>query len=247
MTQSKWVVIPKLNPTATVRLLCLPYAGGSAAVFHRWSDRFSREIEVCAVQLPGRSTRLQEAPFTSMPLLVEALASALHPYLDKPFAMFGYGMGALIGFELARYLRKSSGALPNHLFVGGRQAPQIPINSSPSYNLPEQEFISALAALNGTPTEVLESPELMELILPLLRADFELAKTYIYRAEPPLDALISAYGGQLDAELTREGLEGWSVHTSAEFKVRVFPGDHFFLHTKQLSLIRAIESELAAS
>jgi medium-chain acyl-[acyl-carrier-protein] hydrolase len=234
------------DPLAAVRLLCIPDAGGSAAVFRQWPKYIHPRIEVCAIELPGRATRLMEPPFTSMPVLIEALAGALNPFLDKPFAIFGHELGALIGFELTRHLRRSSDPQPEHLFVGGSRAPQAPINSSPKYNLPDAEFIAELRTMNRTPVEVLDHPELMKLMLPLLRADFELAETYVYRSELPLDVPISAYGGLQDHDTTEEELKGWREQTAARFKLQMFPGDHFFLHAAQADLAGEIYRELAA-
>ena len=248
MSQSLWVKIPQPNPEAAVRLLCIPYEGGDANVFRLWASRFglSRTAEVCAIQLPGRGTRHREAPFTSMPPLIEELAGALQPFLDKPFAVFGHGLGALIGFELTRYLRQNSGPQPQHLFVGGRRAPQSPSNRSLRYNLPDTELIAALRETDSIPAEVLEHTELMQLMLPLLRADFELAETYDYRPAPPLEVPITAYGGLQDSDPTREELEGWRDQTAVRFKLQMFSGDHLFLHSAQTSVLEAMTRELSA-
>jgi medium-chain acyl-[acyl-carrier-protein] hydrolase len=181
-----------------------------------------------------------------MPLLTEALAGALLPFLDKPFAIFGHGLGAAIGFELTRHLRKTSQTGPLHLLVAGRRAPQMPNDSSPIFDLPDPEFIAAVRDLNTIPAEVLEHPELMELMLPVLRADYKLAETYVYRAEPPLDVPIAAYGGEQDSRATREELERWQEQTIAGFNLRMFPGDHFFLHSAQARLLEAISRDWAA-
>jgi medium-chain acyl-[acyl-carrier-protein] hydrolase len=247
MSKSHWVTIPRPTPRAAVRLFCIPYAGGSAVAFRQWPNSFSPEIEVCAIQLPGRGNRLGESHFTSMPELTGALADALRPFLDKPFAVFGHDLGALVGFELTRHLRKHTDVQPRHLFVGGRRAPQAPSNNPPVYNLPEPEFIAALREMHGTPAEVLEHPELMQLMLPLLRADFELAETYVYRYAPPLGVPVSAYGGLQDRDPTREELEGWRNQTTGRFDLRMFPGDHFFLHSAQAALTNVVNRELSAT
>jgi medium-chain acyl-[acyl-carrier-protein] hydrolase len=178
--------------------------------------------------------------------MIEALAGALQPFLDRPAAIFGHGLGALIGFEFARFLRKNSNTQLKHLLVAGRRAPQIPGESPPRYNLPEPEFIDALKELDDIPAEVLEHPELMQLMLPMLRADFMLAETYAYQAEPPLDTPISVYGGLKDTRLSREQLESWREQTTAAFKLQTFPGGHFFVQSAQSDLLEAIARELAA-
>lgn len=245
MPPTPWLNFPQPNPKATLRLFCLPYAGGSAVMFRSWPNSFPGNIEICSVQLPGRGARLKEIPFRRIQELVPLLAEALKPFLDKPFAIFGYSLGAVIGFELTRLLRQTASAGPAHLFVAGRRAPQVSVDRSPRYALPDEEFISELRKLNGTPQEVLEHPELVQLMLPLVRADFELDETYVYRAEPPLDVPLSAYGGLEDVDVAREQLESWREQTTASFDLIMFPGDHFFLHTSSSLLFQAINRRLA--
>ena len=239
-----WLVFSKPRPQARLRLFCFPYAGGGASIFRGWPESLPASVEVCPVQLPGRERRLRERAFTRMTPLVQEIAKAMTPHLDKPFAFFGHSMGATVSFELARYLRRDYGLEPEHLFVSGRRAPQIPDTDPPTYHLPEEEFVEDLRQLNGTPTEVLEHTELLGLLLPLLRADFELIQTYRYIAEPPLDCPISAFGGLQDDEEGRNLLEGWKEQTTAPFALHMFPGDHFFLHSSQGMLLQTLSREL---
>src|SRR5271170_8113500 len=125
-TPGAWIAGCKPSPLARLRLFCLPYAGGSALIFRAWSNALPADIEVCPIQLPGRSTRLKEQPFTAMSALIQVLAQALSPLLDKPFAIFGHSLGALVGFELARQLRRQYGVNPARLFVSAVRAPQVP-------------------------------------------------------------------------------------------------------------------------
>src|SRR5262249_55388812 len=152
-------------------------------------------------------------------------------------AFFGHSMGAMISFELARYLRRKHRLSPHHLFVSGRRAPQIPMTEAPSYNLPESGFYEKLRLLNGTPTEVLEQPELMELVLPMLRADFSVVETYAYTTDAPLDCPVTAFGGLQDHRVERGMLEAWREQTTSTFTLRMLPGDHFFLNIEQTLLL----------
>jgi medium-chain acyl-[acyl-carrier-protein] hydrolase len=241
---SPWLNCTAPNSGAALRLFCFPYAGGNALIYRAWPEHLPWTVEVCAVQLPGRGERLRETPYRDMPSLVGALADALLPHLDKPFAFFGHSMGALISFELIRELRRRGGPLPAHLFVSGRRAPQLTKDDPPTYDLPEAEFLEDVRRFNGTPQEVLEHPELMQLLLPLLRADFAICQTYDYRPEPPLDCPISAFGGLQDVDVPRDYLEAWREQTAASFSVRMLPGDHFFLRTFQPLLLSTLAQPL---
>jgi medium-chain acyl-[acyl-carrier-protein] hydrolase len=198
------------------------------------------------VQLPGREGRLREAPFTRIEPLVQALAAEL-PLAELPFAFFGHSMGALIAFELAHELARRGGPQPLLLFVSGRRAPRVPVREEPIHDLPEPQFLARLRDLNGTPEEVLQHAELMALLSPLLRADFALHETWTYReGEPPLAIGISAFGGVADPEVTREDLEAWRVETTGPFRLRMLPGDHFFLLPGRRLVTEAVARDLAA-
>ncbi|HEX8129278.1 MAG TPA: alpha/beta fold hydrolase [Pyrinomonadaceae bacterium] len=243
-SNASWFSSPRPNPRARLRLFCFPYAGGGAVIYRAWPEMLPPEIEISAAQLPGRGNRIKEAPYTALTPLVQATSEAILPHLDRPFAFFGHSMGAMIAFELARHLRASGNPQPVHLFVSGRRAPQIPRAPRVRYDAPEPEFIEELRALEGTPPEVLSHPELMQLMLPLLRADFSVVHTYAYAPAPPLDCPITAIGGLQDEEANREQLEAWREHTNASFKARMLQGGHFFLNNERALLLRLIAQEL---
>lgn len=215
-------------------------------IFRRWVDRMASSVEVCPVQLPGRGNRIRETPFTQMTPLVESLAEGLSPYLEGPFAFFGHSLGAIVSFELALKLQRETGKLPIHLFVSGRRAPHIPRQHPITYNLPDNEFVEELKRLNGTPKEVLEHSELMQLMLPVLKADFEISETYKHSGGPLRGCPITAFGGKQDEEAPPHYLEAWHEHTTGPFKQRMLPGDHFFLHASEQLLLAALNQELCS-
>jgi medium-chain acyl-[acyl-carrier-protein] hydrolase len=237
-------VCPRPNPQAIFRLFCFSHAGGSALAYRAWAEKFPPSIEVISIQLPGREDRIHEPLFTQMEPLVRAVAQELLPSLTKPFACFGHSMGAVIAFELARYLRRIGEPAPTLLFVSGHPAPQIPNTQSITYNIPEPEFLEELKRLNGTPKEAFDYPELIQLMIPLLRADFEICQTYAYTEEAPLDCPISAFGGYEDQYVSRESLEAWKTQTTSSFIARMLPGDHFFLHTSKIYLLQKIAHDI---
>ncbi len=239
-TQTPWLVHHKPNANAKLRLFCFPYAGGSGMLFQSWFRNLPRTVEVCPVQPPGRGHRLREQPFNRLEQLVQAAAEQLRPYFDLPFAFFGHSMGALISFELARLLRREGREQPRHLFVSGSNAPQLCSPDRLIHDLPEPELIEELLKLNGTPREVLDHPELMELMLPIIRADMAVCETYAYKPEPPLDSAISAFGGLQDPDVPRQGVRAWESQTSSSFAMWMFEGDHFFLHQAQPQMLRII-------
>jgi medium-chain acyl-[acyl-carrier-protein] hydrolase len=241
---SPWFLFSNASPKKQWRLFCFPNAGGSDLVFRDWRDHLPENVEVCPIQLPGRGRRLREKPLTRLPEAVRAIVPAMLPYLDKPFALYGHSMGAGMAFEIARALRRGQHREPSALFVSGRRAPQLPNEFPLTYTLSQPEFIEELRRLNGTPEEVLEHKELMRLMLPVLRADFELVETYVYTDEPPLDYPLHAFGGLQDPKVTGESIEAWREQTTSTFSARMLPGDHFFIQSNQALLLRLVSKDL---
>jgi medium-chain acyl-[acyl-carrier-protein] hydrolase len=244
MVAFPWVEAISNNVQANLRLFCFPYAGGGSLIFRRWGLTLPKWIEVCPVELPGRGRLLHEPPFTKMEQLVPALASSLSTFLDRPFALFGHSLGAYIAFELARHVRSRYQKEPAYLFVSGNKAPHLPNTQPVSYNLPEAEFRAEVMRLNGTPREILENSEAMSLLLPLLRADFEVIETYTYRDTPPLSCPIRAYGGLQDIEAPMDDMGEWARHTASSFSLSMLPGDHFFLRKSEQQLLSILAADL---
>jgi len=240
LTTESWLKCYKPLPDAELRLFCFPYAGSGAISFRSWSDLLPPTVEVYAIELPGRGTRMKEPLYTKMQPLVEAIAPVLLSKLDKPFAFFGHSMGAIVAFECCRLLRKNYGLLPVHLFVSGRNAPHVPDPDPSVHNASKAAFIQELRRFNGTPEEVLKSAALMEMLLPILRADFELLETYTYVKKPPLECPITAFGGLEDVKTTADGLEAWGEHTIDSFSLHELAGGHFFINSAQSLLLKHI-------
>lgn len=179
----------------------------------------------------------------SISLLVDALCRAIVPFLDRPFAFFGHSMGALLAFETARHLRRLYRITPTYLFISGHTAPQFPM-SYPAHDMPEEQLMETLENLSGTPPEILQNRELMDLMLPILRADFALCDLYRYLHDPPLGCPISVFGGLMDEETPRSDLEGWREHTTGAFALRMLPGDHFFIHSANRQIMECLVREM---
>lgn len=227
----------------TARLVCLPHAGGSAACFMPWSRLAPAGLEVCAVRYPGREANYPDAPFSSLEPLVADLAAAIDPLLPQPFALLGHSMGALVAFELARLLRRRGRPSPVHVFVSAHPAPQIAgpvVREAPS----DAVLRRLLADLHGAEAALLEHDELVALILPRLRADLAVCATYAYRPEAPLGCPITALGGLDDCHVSETLLAAWRLQTQREFAIRMFPGNHFFLHLEPGTVLQYIASRI---
>jgi medium-chain acyl-[acyl-carrier-protein] hydrolase len=240
----RWITRPRPLPRARLRLFCLPHAGGGASAFRGWADVLPADVEVCPVQLPGRENRIAEPAFDRLEPLVEALADAIDGYLDRPFALFGHSNGALMAFELSRTLRARGRPGPAHLFASGRRAPDLPADSDPIHALPEAELLGELQRLGGLPPQLLEHRELLELLVPLLRADVAIHETYHFSEQAPLDCPITAYGGVADPKVSRAQLEAWGRHGAPPFTVRMVPGGHFYLQDDRAATLRTLSSDL---
>jgi medium-chain acyl-[acyl-carrier-protein] hydrolase len=245
LDSDRWFENSPPRPSDTLRLFCLPYAGGSVYTYTNWRRSLAGVAETYPLQLPGRGTRMLEPAFTSLPALLKSLESALLPHLDRPFAIFGHSMGAMIAFELARVLEKSYSLRSQHLFFSGRLPPQLAQNSGPAYDLPTPQFISELRLLEGTPDEILNNQELMALVLPVLRADLQLVQTYQHVPGEPLNSPITVLGGRQDSTTPASKLGTWAAMTRSSCSVRIFPGNHFFLNQFRSAVINVVSSTLS--
>ncbi len=228
-----------------IRIFCFHFAGGSASAFRTWVNAFPTSIQVYPIQLPGRENRIKELPFTQLSDVVQEAEQALRPFLMPPYAFFGHSMGTLISFELARFLRRAGKPLPIHIFVAAHRAPHLPDPLPPAFQLPSAAFIERLRSLGGTPEAVLENAELLTMLLPILRADFEVCDTYRFQDEKMLTCPISAFGGLYDRQVRYSDLEAWRLHTSSSFQLRLYPGNHFFLPHNQKQVVQALINDLS--
>lgn len=244
MNSNLWFVCPQPNPKAHTRLFIFPYAGGGPSAFTKWCKEFPDTIEVWIVHYPGRGSRYKEAPIKELTVLVESIHQAIQVLLNKPFAFFGHSIGGLIAFELTRSLRRLNLPRPTQLFVSACAAPHIPNSNPLIHSFSDIEFLKSLKDLNGIPSEVLQHPDLMNLLLPTLRADFELLETYPFTTAPPLNCPIVAFGGLDDPRVSRERVEGWARHTDSRFESNYFPGGHFFINTAKEAITESITKEI---
>jgi medium-chain acyl-[acyl-carrier-protein] hydrolase len=227
-----------------LRLFCFPYAGGGAQVFREWPTGLPGDIEVCAVELPGRGARFLEAPYLRMEPLLADLQTALDDALDRPFAFFGHSLGALLAFELTRRLRRAGAPLPVQLLVSARRAPQVPRRDSGMSLLSDEEFVAELRRYGRTPEVVLRDPELMAALLPMVRADFSVLESWRYRDERPLDIPLTVLGGTHDEYATPAELRAWQAQTYRPLAVHMVPGHHFFLESARREVLALIRGTL---
>jgi len=241
-----WLYRPAPRRLALARLFCFPHAGVGASVFRQWSTELPGEFDVCAVQLPGRTARLSEPAVASIPALAEMIVAAIAPYLDIPFAFFGHSMGAVLAVEVARGLASNGLPAPSHLIVSGRRPPHMPDPESPIHSLSDAEFVAEInRRYGGIPPEILENHDILELLLPCLRADIIALEMYRPAQRRPLPCPIAAFGGEDDALTPRAHLEAWRDETTGPFEVCLFPGGHFYLEPHRSAVLAKISATLA--
>lgn len=231
---SSWLAnyYPKAHPA--LRLFCFPFAGGGPSTYRTWSSLLPGDVEVCPVAFPGRETRIREPFITQFAPLIRILLRALYPLMNRPFAFFGHSMGSLICYELARALREEGGPTPVHMFLSAYSSPStMRLDRKLVREMSDEEFIDMLRGFNGTPAAVLNSPELLSIFVPILRADFSLEETYEFRPDPPLECPFTVFGGLSDTAVREEDLRAWSALTSGPFALHMLEGDHFFIHSSE--------------
>jgi medium-chain acyl-[acyl-carrier-protein] hydrolase len=242
---SPWFVRPQPKRHGALRLFCFAHAGGSASAFHHWGARLA-EVDVWAVQLPGREGRMAEPLLTDFETLQHRLLDALAPWLDRPFAFFGHSMGAIVAYEMARRLRHLGLPSPGWLYLSGRHAPTLPNPDPPLHPLSDAEFIAELKRrFQGLPAAILAEPDLLALFLPILRADLRMLERHVFSPGNVLHLPLIACGGQQDPQTSVAALEAWSnLTTSEDFGVRRFPGGHFYLHERREDFLTFLGDDL---
>ena len=242
-----WLSSTSWAPAARIILYCLPYAGGDVSIFSNWRSRLPSFVEVCPIKLPGRGARIGEPAGTSILWLAAEIAEAIKYSSTKPHALFGHSMGALLAFEITRAMRNNGGPMPLHLFASGCAAPHIRRNPRITHHLPDAELVSEVQRLNGTPPEFFDHPDLVSLLLPMLRADFRVCETYAYRPQELLDVDITVLGGDRDPEVTTFQLNAWRELTTGRVSTELIPGDHFFLHQCEHRVLDVASIQLEAA
>ena len=232
------------RPDATLRLFGFPHGGGGPQAFREWSRHLPEHIELYALSLPGRGSRLHEPLMTSIDDLMPHLLRVLPDLLDKPFVFFGHSMGAIVAFELTRQLQQEGFPLPLRLFVSAHKAPHMAHGDAPMHRLPDAELVTLLRRLGLVPDAALDSPELMNLILPPLKADYQLSETYCGAARARLSVPITAMGGRHDTLAAASDLQHWSDCANT-FALHLFDGDHFYTQACQDDVLQTLDRTIA--
>lgn len=233
-------------PGERLRLFCFPHAGAGPSCYAAWRKACGPWLDVVPVSLPGREGRFSESPRASLDDLLDDVWQSLARDLDRPFALLGHSMGALLAYEFARRLRRERREQPRHLFVTAFRAPHLPARRATLASLPDEQLQAEMRALSGTPAPVLDDLELMRALLPTLRADLRVCESYSWRPEPPLSVSITCLGGLADTRVSDSELVAWRAHTSSRFQLKYLPGGHFFLHELPTVAQRIICRELTS-
>ncbi|MVO98610.1 thioesterase II family protein [Paenibacillus lutrae] len=232
-----------------IKLFCLPYAGGSAMMYKRWSKLMDSAIELAPIELANRGTRSKHPHYDNLNQAVDDLYKWILPYLDgSPFAFFGHSMGSLLSYELIHRIKESTGQEPIHAFFSGRNPPHILKEESVSFDSGKEEFLEDLRQLGGMPVEILESEALLDYVLPIIRGDFKMMSTYSYvPRSAKFEFNISALGGKEDKEVPVEDLREWAQFTNRECSTVLFEGGHFFINELPQEIVSFINRTLVTA
>lgn len=222
--RTRWIRRPRPCPRASLRLLCLPHAGGTPALYRPWVPLLPPAVEPLLVCPPGREDRLDDPFPKDIPALVSDLAEVVEPLLDRPWVLFGHSMGAAVGFELALILRRR----PEMVVLSAREPPHLHRGGG-VHGLDDDALCAELIRLGGTHPDLLRSPEVRAVVLPAVREDYRLIETYHAHPEGRLDCPLAVFRGREDADLTEQEALEWRAWSTGSFTMRAFSGGHFYL------------------
>ncbi|KWT63433.1 thioesterase [Streptomyces albus subsp. albus] len=231
----------------SVRLFCLPYAGASAQMYRAWARELGPSVLVTPVELPGRGSRAGERPASQLELLLRDLSAFVLRMCDRPFALFGHGFGALLAYEIAARLERQYDRVAERVFMSGHGSPGYVQRGTPLGRLPPDAFLHQVRVLFASARRSFADPAAAGRVLPVMRAGFALAEAYRARPGDVLHCPITVLAGRGDASTDRAALADWRTYTRRYCRVRLFPGDHLFLHTATARLLTTLEADLSAS
>ncbi|MEU1128279.1 alpha/beta fold hydrolase [Streptomyces sp. NPDC005900] len=227
-------------------LYCLPYAGASARMYDHWKDRLPASVKVVPLELPGRGSRWSEPALTELSPLLDDLTGAMDEARHTPYAVLGHSFGGVLAFELVRHLADQGFPAPQRLLVSACLAPHEATPTETNYDLSDAEFIESLRKVRGTPEELLENEELMELYIPTIRADYTILDLYEAPSFSPLEYPISVFYGVADQDAARESMDAWEKYSSTSVVIEGISGDHFFLRDSEDEFLTKLSLHLGA-
>ncbi|MFI2206598.1 thioesterase II family protein [Streptomyces sp. NPDC020192] len=240
-----WIRQYRTASPGSPRLVCFPHAGGSASFYFPMATGLSPDIDVLAVQYPGRQERRHEQPIQDIRRLADRVTEALAPWRDEPLHLFGHSMGAVVAYEVALRLRESTGSDPAALYVSGRRGPAT--RRTETVHLRDDEgLVRELKSLAGTDAALLADDDLLAMILPALRADYRAIETYEHRPAAPLSCPVTVLVGDSDPKVTLAEAEAWRQHTAGDVDLRVFHGGHFYLTAHQADVLKLLRDRIGA-
>ncbi|WP_162467344.1 thioesterase II family protein [Streptomyces cavernae] len=242
-SRRRW--IRRLHPgqDSDVTVVCFPHAGGAASYFQPLSTRLTPRAEVLALQYPGRQDRRSESALTTIDALVDGITAALRDHLGKPLVFFGHSMGGTLAFETARRLEPELDGRLLGLVVSGRRSPGS-IRRETVHLRDDAGLIAEVRKLQGTASALLDDEDVVQMILPALRADYTAVERYVYQPGPALNCPLFVYTGDSDPHVRQDEAEDWAGHTAAEFCIRTFSGSHFYLAERSEQVIAALREDL---
>jgi medium-chain acyl-[acyl-carrier-protein] hydrolase len=239
--RSKYFIRPIKVKSPKARLVAFPYAGGSAVAYYKWAEHLSLDTELISLQYPGRGRLIDMSPCISIHDLAKESCKTIWTLSDKPLIFFGHSLGAIVAFETIRMLRRFGNSIPKALVVSSRQAPE-----SKSYfdnklhTLPDDQFLSGFSQYGGIPSEIMECSDMVEYLMPLLRADITALETWSYKPESPLEIPIMALGSDQDITLDLKQLQRWSEFTHSTFQFQIMHGNHFYFQGQLTEVVNTI-------
>lgn len=232
----------KISIVADFQLLCLPFAGGNETSYLKFEPFLSPEIEMVNFQLPGKSSRIGEAPLQNIYAIIKEIGTQAKAKINKPYAIYGHSMGALLGHLLCHYLIDQNVAPPKHFFLSSYFAPSHH-HDKRRKDISDAEFITRLKRLNGLPPALVQNPKLLDIFLPVLRADINAIDGYRYMEEEPYDIPMSIFFGSEESGLMNESKD-WRLETTSKTKFYTLKGNHFFIFQETEKLCELIRREL---
>jgi medium-chain acyl-[acyl-carrier-protein] hydrolase len=228
----------------SLKLFCFSHAGGSTVGFTRWKKLLDPRITLYQVELNGRGKKGNLPFYTGIDEAVEDLSSyIMNEAGSEPYAFIGHSMGTIIAYEMCHYLKQIGFREPEAVVFSGRSAPDVKLEENHIHHLADELFIEEIKKLGHSPAELFQNPELLQIFVPILKADYRLIETYLYKERAPLKSDFFLFTGKEDIDTSTEQFkEKWAIHTEGLCEFHVFEGGHFFLYEQTDEVIKTIHT-----
>ncbi|HGD2994933.1 TPA: thioesterase II family protein [Streptococcus agalactiae] len=235
-----------MGDKSSIKLLLLPYAGGSALFYTHWEKYLKENIEIIPIEFPGRGLRFKEKPCDKISDLIDSIWDTVEREIkNQRYVIFGYCVGTIVLYELFRRIRKNKLTEPEHCFICAYSPPNLIKNVVDEKNISEEELLLEWCTKSRISRELLEEKSYLKIFYDVWKLDRKMVNNYLFKGDIELfNCNITLISGDEDFALCQKDIECWKDFTRGSVENIVVKGSHDFLKTNEKSVVKIINTTL---